>query len=203
MALTTGELWRLKYELGFNVLNEGAEPYANVVSYFELVVLPSLNAQADTTSSTTVTATSDGEPAPVTLALASGTGISVHDTLVVDVDVRQELPTVQYVSGNDVTVMLAKAHSGTYPVSVEGGITIVRGLLRRLRDISRRLGEDGVDSAGIKRVDEITFKDGAEQSAWIELKNDQMNLRDELASALGIENVWRKKQAGSSLMELY
>lgn len=203
MPLTDGELWRAKHELGFNMMEVGAEPYFEVVAIFEQVIQTYLNEEATTTSSTTVAKAEDeDDPEPVALTVVSATDMVVHATIVVDVDHRREVATIQSVSGSVITAMLTKAHSGTYPVSLDGGITIVREILRGLRKIAVTLGEDGVDTLGIERVDEIKFK-GGDHSTWIGLKNEQMRLRDELSSAFGLPNYWRSRGGSGQRMEAY
>lgn len=201
MALLDAELYRLKYELGFNLLNVGAEPYIGVAAIFDQVIQPYLSAGATTTSSTSVTAASS--PTPVTLTLASATGVAANATLVVDVDSRQERATVQSITGNDVTVMLSLAHTGTYPVTVEGGESIVRDLLRRLRTIADSLASDAISSAGVKSVDEIEFFGEAGMTRAQHLVSEQSRLRNELASALGLPNMWAKKSRASRRIALY
>src|SRR4051812_9427284 len=108
--LTTGEITRIKSELGFNVLSLGAEPYVGVTQYFEQIAIPNLQAGAVTTSSTAVTAVADGSTAtPVTLTVASATGIAMFDRVIVDVDDAIEMATVRAVSGLSVTVILRLA----------------------------------------------------------------------------------------------
>lgn len=201
MALLDAEVWRLKYELGYNALEIGAEPYVGHSSLFDQVVQPYLNAGATTTSSTTVAAATT--PTPVTLTLASVTGVAANATLVVDVDGRQEPGTVQSVTGSDVTLLLSLDHTGTYPVTVEGGETIVRDVLRRLRAIADSLANDAVSSAGVKSVDEIEFFGEAEMARANMLRREQSRLRDELASVLGIVNLWARKASASSRVAIY
>jgi hypothetical protein len=191
MALTTSEIQRLKYELGFNVLAVGAEPYIGVAALFEQVIQPYTTAGAATTSSTTVVAAS--APALTTLTVASATGINAGDVLVVDVDSLQERATVRSISGTSVSLLLSKAHSGTYPVVVEGGETLIRDCLRKLASLglgsvgSTTSALDAVrDRAGIKRIDDVEFFDSSSGSPRNEITALREMWRDELASLLGI-----------------
>jgi hypothetical protein len=118
-----------------------------------------------TTSNTIVTAIPQ-PPAQVVLTLASAVGFHINDTVIVDDDARQESTKVIAVSGNTITVYLAKGHAGTYQVTVEGGESIVRGILQILQTLqplggnARTLGGylgQAADGAGIKKVDEIEF----------------------------------------------
>jgi len=199
VALLDSEIARCKYELGYNVLAIGAEPYIGVARVFELVIQPNVLEGAKTTSATAVTAVAAGALAsPVTLTLASATGFAAGDRVVVDVDSRQEAATVQSVAGSTITVLLSKAHTGTYPVTVERGESIVREILGRLRDIADKLGSTVVQQVGIKKVDEIEFFGGNMYSIRREMQRMQDYWRNELASALGVRNL-RTSNAGSEI----
>ena len=199
MALLDSEIARCKYELGYNLLTIGAEPYIGVARVFELVIQPNLLAGSTTTSATVVTAVTAGALAsPVTLTLASATGFSSGDRVVIDVDDRQEAATVQNVAGSTITVLLSKAHTGTYPVTVERGESIVREILGRLRDIANKLGTSVVQQVGIKKVDEIEFYGGNVYSVRREMQRMQDFWREELSSALGVRNL-RSYNAGSEI----
>lgn len=186
MTLSTGELSAIKRELGYNVLTVGAEPFIGIASLFDQVIQPFLQAGAATTSSTTVQTAA--LPAVATLTLASATGFSPGDRVVVDVDTALEVATVRSAAGSTISVLLNRAHAGTYPVSVEGGETIVRGLLASLRDISARLVK-AASSAGISKADEVEFSTNPMTSRSRELRRQREAWRDELASALGIERL--------------
>jgi len=191
MALHTSEISRIKYELGFSVLSLGAEPYIGITQLFENVIAPYTLSGASTTSSTTVVATDDPRsPEPVTLVLASGTGFASGDRVVVDVDGRQEIATAQAVSGSSLTVMLALAHTGTYPVTVEGGESIIRELLRQIRAATDKLIK-AMGTAGVKKVDEVEFFSPSEMmkilGSFGALWQARDMLRRELAGVLGID----------------
>lgn len=206
MALLDSEVARIKAELGYNVLDVGAEPYIGITALFSQVIQPYLSGGATTTSSTAVTAATT--PTAATLTLASATGFAVGASLAIDVDSLQERATVRSISGSDVVVLLTKAHSGTYPVTVEGGESIIRAILRKLQDISgygtdAGLLDDAASSAGLKRVDEIEFFGGGVLGAT---RLKQMLAlreywRDELASVLGIERL--NAAVGGSEMAMY
>jgi hypothetical protein len=195
MALLDGEVQRLRYELGYGTLGVGAVPYIGVTALFEQVVQPYLTAGASTTSSTVVAVAAT--PTPVTLTLASGTGFAVGCRVVIDVDGRQEVVTAQNVSGTSLTVLLAKAHTGTYPVTVEGGESIIRELLGKIRNVSDRI-ESAATKAGIKRVDEIELYPEADGGVFASLVGQRSYWRDELAGALGIRNMWNRRRGGAS-----
>jgi hypothetical protein len=197
MALSDSEIARVKYELGYNLLTISAEPYIGVARVFELVIQPNLLAGAITTSTTAVTAVDPGlSPAPVNLTLGSASGFTAGDRVVVDVDDRQETPVIQNVSGSTITVLLALDHTGTYQVTVERGESIVREHLRYLRDIAKRLGELMPIQVGVSKADDVDIAVGLD-SPVAELKKLQMYWRDELSSALGVENLRKSKRSGS------
>jgi hypothetical protein len=197
---------RLKYELGFNLLEVGAEPYIGVAVLFEQVIKPYTTAGASTTSSSTIVAST--VPTPATLLLASVTGISVGDAVIVDVDSLQERATVRSLSGLSIGVLLSKAHSGTYPVTVEGGESIIRAILRKLEALgglgSEGLLDEAVDTAGIKKVDEIEFFGGAAGESRIKQTREMREYwRDELATVLGIERMNGGGGGGGSSCSMY
>lgn len=201
MALLDSEVVRLRYELGFNTLSVSAEPYIGVTALFEQVIQPYLTAGAATTSSTAVTAATTATP--VTLTLASGTGFASGCRVVIDVDDRQEIVTAQNVSGASLTVLLTKAHTGTYPVTVEGGETIIRDLLGKLRHVADKL-ESAATKAAIKRVDEIEFfGDSASGGVFGALQVQRDYWRDELAGALGVVNLWKRRRGSGARTAMY
>ena len=179
MALLDSEINRIRYELGSPNLSVLAEPYIGIAAVYTHIVQPYLLAGAKTTSTTAVTAATS--PTLVTLTLASATGVEAGATVVVDVDARQERATVESVSGSTIAVLLSLAHSGTYPVTVEGGESIVRDILRKLRIIGDRL-ESSFGRAGIKKVDEVEFFEGG--AVFTNLMSQREYWRGELARVL-------------------
>lgn len=203
MALLESEIIRLRYECGYNLLNAGAEPYVSVVAIFNQVIARYMQAGAKTTSSTTVTASTS--PAPVTLTLASATGFEENARVWIDVDGRQEVATIQSLSGAAMTVQLMNAHTGTYPVTVDGGEGIVRSLLRRLDEVQKAIAL-GYQSAGIKKVDEVEFYGNSYPTGGSRIRmlyDAQMRIRDELCNALSVPNYWRRSGDYSSTVSIY
>ncbi len=200
MALLDSEILRIKYELGYPLMAIGAEPRIDHVAIFDQVVQPYLETGAATTSSTAVTAAST--PTPVTLTLASGTGFASGAVVVIDVDSRQERVTAQNVSGASLTVLLSLAHTGTYPVTVEGGEAIVREILARLRDIGGQVTQSA-STAGLKSVGRgaVEWYEGGSSSSFESLIATQASQRDELASAIGVPNL--RNQRGGAYLSLY
>ncbi len=196
MALTQSELERCKYELGFTLIGT-AQPYiGDIVSIFETIIQPYLSSGAITTSSTTVAAATT--PGPQTITLASATGFSTGCRVVLDVDERQESATVQSVTGSAISVLISKAHTGTYPVTVEGGESIVREILGHIRTVKAEMAQTfGVGS--IKKVDEIEFYQTGGGRIFDNLGAQLGFWRDELASVLGIQSLWASRRGGSSI----
>lgn len=202
MALSDSEVVRLKAELGYNVLTLGAIPYIGYTSLFDQVIQPYTEAGASTTSSTTVAAAT--APTPATLVLVSGTNFAAGQRVVIDVDDRQEVVTAQNVSGASLTALLTLAHSGTYPVTVEGGETLIREQLTRLRAINAQITA-AASTAGIKQVDVIHFYGGG--SAGVSqidvLYKQRDRARDELASLVGVQNMHRARRSGGQTLAVY
>lgn len=203
MALLPSEIARAKFELGYNALSLSALPYAidGITQLFEQIVAPYLQAGALSYSSTSVTAATTATV--TTLTLVSGTGFTVGSLIVVDQGDAQEASYVQAVAGSNITVALVNAHSGTYPVTVEGGESIVREILRELRAFSGPNGAftDAMSTAGIKIADKGDvefFPNSSDGGGTLEsLFELQRYWRGELASALGVENL-REARAGAS-----
>ena len=185
-VLSQADLQRVKQELGFNQLAVGAEPYIGVTRYFEQIVLPNLNAGALTTSSTAVTAAS--VPTQVAITVGSVVGLAMFDQVYVDVDAAMERATIQAVAGSTITVLLSKAHAGTYPVSQEGGTALVRWYLSKLRSIADQIASSAI-RAGVKKIDEIELfggssRAGQERNAFRSLEDMQGYYRGELCKLL-------------------
>jgi hypothetical protein len=108
-------------------------------------------------------------------------------------------------------VQLKLAHTGTYPVTVDGGETIVRRLLRRIHAVQDQMAKPTTlqmaGAGGIKKVDEIEFHGLNTSMYWATpfgtLSKELMRLRDELASALGVQNLFRVRQGGGLSMAVY
>lgn len=193
MALLPGELQRVRFELGFNVLSVGAEPYISYVAVFDKVIQVYLNSGAKTTSATTVTASPSGAT-PVTLTLTDPTGFTSGDQVVIDVDDRQEI-AASSLSGSLLTVALSKPHSGIYAVTVESGEGIVRECLIRIREVKAKMAQ-AWGSGSLKKVDEVEFYDTNHRTQFGVLGSQLMFWRNELASALGMPNMWADRQGG-------
>jgi hypothetical protein len=202
VALLTSEIDRIRYECGYNVLDAGAEPYIGVTAVFDQVIATYLRAGAATTSATAVTAATT--PTPVAITLTSATGFAAGARVWVDVDARQEVATVQSITGAAITVQLSNAHSGTYPLTVDGGEGIVREILAHLRSLDTQQDKVG-QVAGLKRVDEIEWHPGgsSSESRVGSLKSMRMYWRDQLCGALGVTNMWRIRQGAGQALAVF
>lgn len=202
MALLPSELIRLKAELGYNVLTVGAEPYIGITALFDQVIAPNLTAGAVTTSSTPVGAATSGA-ALVSIALASAVGFSAGARVVIDLDSRQETASLESISGSTVSLLASNVHSGTYPVTVEGGESIVRELLTRIREVKAQMAKT-LGEGELKKVDEIEFyQSRAGTTLFGNLGGQLAWWRAELASVLGIQSMWAARQAGAQRLSVY
>ncbi len=198
MALLDSEVARCKAELGYPLLTQ-ANPYIGITLLFEQVVQPYLTGGATTTSATAVTAAST--PTPAILVLGSGTGFTSGDRVVIDVDDRQEVVTARLVAGANLTVDLKLTHSGAYPVTVEGGESIIREDLRRIRECKSEMGST-FGEGSLKKVDEVEFYDTG-GTLFGNIGQQLMYWREELAAHLGIQSMWSKRRAGAQRMSVY
>lgn len=200
MALSAAELLRIRAELGFNVLSNGAEPFIGITSLFDTVIAQYMTAGAATTSSSVVTACAT--PAPSSIALASATGFAQGARVWLDVDDRLESATVQSLAGSTIAVDLAKDHSGTYPVYVDGGEAMVRDILNTIRATKTKMATI-FGTGALKKVDEIEWYGSNTKTQFGMLGDQLMFWRDELAALLGAPNCWRAKRGGGSSVSVY
>jgi hypothetical protein len=193
-TITTQEMWRIKAELFDNVLDFGAVPWLSVRAIYDVIQANvSGSSVAPTTSSTAVTV-----PGATVLTLASVAGLAAASRVVIDVDTAREVATVRAVSGSTISVVCTKLHAGTYPVEIESGLTIVRGILADLEaiDQQQRLA---IPQAGVRRVDEIEFFGKADGGgARAQLEAHRNTLRGRLASATGLTGILRELAARAS-----
>ena len=201
MALLDSEIQRIRYELGYTLLDVNSEPYVEYFGTINRIVALYLNAGATTTSSTTV-AVAD-TLTQRTLTLASATGFVAGATIYVDVLPQQERAVIQSVSGSNVVVYLQKAHVGSYPVTVDGGESIIREKLAQLYAIDEKISA-ALNTAGLKRVDDIEFYGGTKATSQAVMLSQLRDMRrDELASALGVVNLHRLRRGGSQSFSVY
>lgn len=197
MALRNEEILRLKYELGYNVTGIGAEVYITYTAVFDRAIQPYLIDVA-TTSSTAVTAVTGGASTTIVLAAnpASTTSTQslsfvVGSNVVVDVGVSQETSVIAALSGLSATLTLSLAHSGTYPVLLQGAEQTIRDIFTRLDTIKSEMTYVAPKTAGVEQVDEIrlfprTKKRGDTMDKFASLMWQRDEARRDLAGALGI-----------------
>lgn len=206
MGLLDSEVARIRYEMGYVNLNVAAEPYIGIAAYFTQILQPYILGGATTTSSTPVTEATT--PTPQTLTLASATGFATGGVVVIDVDSRQERATIQSLSGASMTVQLSLAHSGTYPVTLEGGESIIRDILMELRAVADAI-KDLKTRVGLKAADDLQFFGGGQTlaSQGLDPLTQTLKLReywrDELARCLGIPRLNGPNQGGGSDIGVY
>ncbi len=200
MALLQSELERCKAELGYSLIGVGQPYIGGVTAIFEQVISPYLSAGATTTSAAGVTP--DTPPTPKTITLALATGFASGARVVVDVDARQETVTASLVSGTSLTALFTKIHSGTYPVTVEGGESLVREKLAELWTVRATRAKAKGRGALKAYVGDIEYYDTG-KSAWESSTQEIDILRDELAAILGVENLWNRKKAAGSRLSVY
>ena len=209
MTLALSELERVRTELGYNAVGVGAEPYISTVRVFDQVIRPFLTAGAATTSTTLVSAAvPPAGPGPTSLVLADATGFVAFDRVWVDVEERSEATVVQSVLGNTIVVFLEKDHGpGVDPVNVEMGEAMVREILAAIAGIKAKLGAQGAGTSSVwagvgtlKRADEVEwYGSGTGNSTYgagglaYALRKELMEWRDELASVVGVRNMWRER----------
>lgn len=202
MALLDSEIRRIRAELGINILKVTAEPYISITQLFEQVVQANVTAGSTTSSSTAVVATG-GDPAAVTLTLVDPTGFNQGDRVIVDVDSIQEAATVRALAGSTISLLLALGHAGTYPVTVEGGESLIRAKLRKIITLEQQI-DDLAPAGGIKKADDVEFHSPREMRtilgpsfvAWEQREFE----RRELAALIGI--IYPRdamRRAGSSI----
>lgn len=201
MALSDGEVARIKSELGYNLIAGDVSLYVNGwTAIFEVAIQPYLDAGTATTSATAVTAAS--AYTPVALTLTSATGFASGARVVIDVDSRKETATIQNLSGTSMTVQLRLAHSGTYPVVLaDSGEAIVREILAKIASVKTTMGET-FGEGSIKKVDELEFYDSG--SATFGSLGSQLSWwREELASTIGVPSGWSMKRSAGQSLSVY
>ena len=162
--LLQSELSRVMQELGYSGLTLSALPYAfdGITQIFLQVLQPYIQQGNLTTASTTVMANANPTLTTITVASLSSnptsgpTTMVVGDTLIVDQGIYQERSYIQAITGNNIQCLLQNPHTGIYPVTVEGGESIVRD---RLRDcVNIQLQISGIaPQLGVKKTDEVEF----------------------------------------------
>ena len=121
-------------------------------------------------------------------------------------DGRQESATAQSLSGSSLALLLALEHTGTYPVTVEGGESIIREMLKQIRTATDKLTK-AIGYSGVKKVDEVEFFSPKEMSntlgAFGAIWKERDMLRRELADLLGIVYLRETRGGGGASLSVY
>lgn len=204
MALTDAEIQSLRHHLGYGNVSTGAYPYTPDGFYelFTSVISPNLQTGAETTSATATTA-----GASTAIVVEASTGIVAYARLVIDVGDQAEIVTVKAVSGLNVTAYFTIAHSGTYPVAVESGVSRLRMLLHRADAAWQALTSGKMFSgAGIKQVDEVHFFDPKSGGASAQLAGTRKAYEAvvwEISSLVRVLPRWASQRAARTVTETY
>lgn len=199
MAFTTQELYRIKMELGYNLLQSGADAWVGVTALFDTLINSYIDAEVATTSATAVTAAST--PTPSTLTLADATGFAAGQRCVIDVDARQEKATLQSITGTSAVFLLSLVHSGTYPVIIEGPITMARECLTRIDEVKSEVA-NSFGWGALKKVDEIEFYDT--KMTFFGALGEQLKFwRDQLGSILNAPSAWDRRASAALSLSVY
>lgn len=162
MTLSSAEIDRLRFHLGYGNLAVGADLYTRdgFLALFEQVVSLYLNTGTETSATTAITAGAITEVTP-----AAMTGIAVYGQLIVDVGDDAEQVMVQAVTVSTFTARFAKAHAVTgYPIATESGLARLRLLLWDADRAYREMfSADTAATSGIKEVDkkDVVFFGGS------------------------------------------
>jgi len=186
---------RIRYELGYSAVTQTGEPYIGWTLLPDTAV-DNLSSAAETTTSTEVI-----DHTPTALTLTSATGFVANVRVHVDVGQQREVVAVQSLSGADLTSRFDKPHSGTYPVEVESGQSMLRTLIFKLDDLRDQI-QESFKTAGIKSADEVEFFGGG--AVLDELWSQRAVWRGELASLLKLPNLNSRSSSGAtSRLEAY
>ena len=186
MPILDSELDRIRAELGYNLLNVGAEPYIGVQAIFTNVIQRYCREGLDTYTSTPI-----GEAGYVTLALNEvDNTLTMMTRVAIDVDGLFEMVTVRAVdyANKTISVYAKKTHYGTYPVTVDGGLQCIRECLAALADIREQMLATRGHGA-LKQVDEVGFYDVRGNSQLEVLQGQAEYWRDMLAKHCGIPRI--------------
>lgn len=188
---------RIRHELGYNLIQFGGEPWIGVPAIFDVVIKPYLDAGPKTTSSSEVVGTD--EPTQAVIKLDDVTGFLPGQRVVVGDDDSQEIVTIQGLTGPLLLASFSKSHNRTYPVTVEGGESIVREILTNIRNCKGRMATS-LGTGSLKKADEVEFYQGS--GSFFEGLSSQLEYwRDELASALGLRR--KSGRTAASRLSVY
>jgi hypothetical protein len=102
-------------------------------------------------------------------------------------------------------VLLTKVHSGgssSFPVSVEGGESIIREILQQISLTRAQRAKSGGRGALKEVIGDVSWYDTG-KSAFESSTAEIMALRDELAAVLGVANMWRMRASAGQRLSVY
>lgn len=217
MALSSTEVDRIRYELGYPTTRLGAEPYITYAAVFDKALIPYLT-DVGSTSTTTVAASSAGANVAVTVAsnptlpqVPNGLAFVVGTTVSVDVGPAQEQSVILAVTGLAMTLNLSNAHGTAglqYPVVLAGAEQVIRDILLRLSVIAAEL-IIATKTAGISKANQAEIysagrgtgrRETLDKFQAVMLQRDQA--RQDLSEATGIPDL-RRTRRGGGRVELY
>lgn len=202
MPFSTSQLERIKAELGYNVMQVGADPYIGVHQIFEVVVNTNIAAEV-TTTVVSCAITVAASPATNVLSLVSAVGFAAGARVFIDVDSRKENVTIQALAGNDITVQLTKAHDGEVPVSLEGPIPLAIEKLCRILEVKDEMAQT-FGYGALKAVDEVEFYNTGDSTTLFGSLGEQLKYwRAELASILGVPSLWAQRASAGSRIAVF
>lgn len=202
-TLTDDEIKRIGAEVGIDVLSPTAFPYAGAFTSYMDVIRDYVQSSSTAAVTSTTAVTAAG---PTLLTPSSTTGYVAGTKIVLDCDDARETVTLRAIVTGQFSVVCRKTHGGTYPIEVESGLTLVRGILSDLA-LLEELERGGWQSLGLKRVDEVEWfgaNEGGDISQRIRAAREAGRAR--LASMVGLSDVFqfrRAMAAGPSSFEAY
>lgn len=215
MALLQSEVWRIKMELGYHLIDVAAEPYIGFVALFDQVIKPYLIAGATTQSFDPITGSRTTVQLLSTFGLGADlSGFEVGQQVVVDFAPFQERTVVRAVDTtlNTMSLVLTKDHGQSpdgFPITVESGETMVRNLINQLMvfdDPTSSAYTKMLSRAGIKAlVGEVEFfGSGSGSFSALQQANELRDyLRGQLASIIGVHNLNPSSGGGACAMSSY
>ena len=177
----------------------GADAYIQYIAVFDRAVQPYL-IDVGTTASTTVVANALGAITTITVAAnpvsttsTQALSFVVGSNVIVDVGPAAESAVVTAISGLAFTMTLFNAHSGTYPVILQGAEQIIRDCFARLDQIKNEMLTVAPRTAGLAALTgELEFFSSGRnnrkggKSKFEDLLFQRKIARMDLAGALGV-----------------
>lgn len=184
MTITTSEIERLRFFLGYGNIAVAAYPYTPD-GFFELfydVVAPNLTTGAQTSASVAIAGAGI-----VTVTPANMTEIVLYARLVIDVADDEETVTVRAVTGSTFDARFAKAHAAPYPIAVDSGETRLRSLLAKAEaTLGKKVGSEITAAAGLKMVGQGEVEWFSSTASLLTTDAQLVSIRRELSSLVRV-----------------